>query len=218
MLPQVALVGAVYGLYSLGRFIAAQHTGTAFDHADEIWRLERWLHLPNEHRFQDWVFNWPWVIRAANTYYRDVHFNVTFGLLAWLCWRYDVTYRWIRNSLIASTVGAFALHLAYPLAPPRMLHGLGFVDTGAANSVSNHFAAMPSLHVGWAVLVVVGVVVAARSRWRWLWVLHPITTMFVVVVTANHYWLDGLVGIAIISLGLITYTRQPEETGHRPSV
>jgi hypothetical protein len=201
----VALIGIVYGLYSLGRLLAAQHTGAAFAHADQVWRLERWLHLPDEQRLQETVLGWPHVIDAANSYYRDVHFTLTFALLAWLCWFREETYGWIRNTLIASTVAALALHFAYPLAPPRMLGGLGFVDTGAANSISNHYAAMPSLHVGWALLVAIGMVAANRSRWRWFFVLHPIATMLVVVVTANHYWVDGLVGMAIVVAGVLVF-------------
>jgi PAP2 superfamily protein len=138
VLPQVVLIGCVYGLYSLGRYLAAQQTGAAFEHADEVWRLERGLHVPNEQHLQHTVLGWPHVIDAANTYYRDIHFTVTFALLAWLCWFREEAYGWIRNTLIASIVAALIIHFAYPLAPPRMLHGLGFVDTGAANTITNH--------------------------------------------------------------------------------
>jgi PAP2 superfamily protein len=65
---------------------------------------------------------------------------------------------------------------------------------------------MPSLHVGWALLVAVGIVAANRSRWRWLVVAHPIATALVVVVTANHYWLDGVVGMAIVVIGLLAFS------------
>ncbi len=199
------LIACVYGLYSLGRYLAAQHMGAAFAHADQVWRLERWLGLPNEQHLQETVRGWPHVIHAANVYYRDVHFTVTFALLGWLCWFREATYGWIRNTLIASTVAALALHFSYPLAPPWMMQRLGFVDTGAANSLTNQYAAMPSLHVGWALLVAVGIVAACRTRWRWLVVAHPVATLLVVVVTANHYWLDGFVGIAIVVVGLVTF-------------
>jgi len=97
-------------------------------------------------------------------------------------------------------------HMFFPLAPPRMMPG--WVDTGVLlgqsvygpstdSGVANQFAAMPSLHVGWAFMVAVFLIRATRSRWRWLWIAHPLLTFTVVVVTANHYWLDGLVAISL---------------------
>ena len=65
---------------------------------------------------------------------------------------------------------------------------------------------MPSLHIGWAVLVAVGLIVATRSRWRWLWLAHPIITILVVVATANHWWLDGAVGIALLGIAIAVAT------------
>jgi hypothetical protein len=87
---------------------------------------------------------------------------------------------------------------------------LGFIDTGAlfgpnvygspeGGSIANQFAAMPSLHIGWSVLVALGLIVAIRSRWRWLFVAHPIITILVVVGTANHWWLDGAVAIVLLA-------------------
>jgi hypothetical protein len=96
--------------------------------------------------------------------------------------------------------------MVFPLAPPRMLNG--WIDTGlvlgqsvygadAESGLANQFAAMPSLHVGWAFLVAVFLIRATRSRWRWLWIAHPVITFAVVVVTANHYWMDGLIALAL---------------------
>jgi hypothetical protein len=107
---------------------------------------------------------------------------------------------------------ALLIHAAFPLAPARMLHGLGFVDTAAMygpnvyatspqhDSVANQFAAMPSLHFGWAVLVAVGFIRVARTPWRWLWIAHPIITLLVIVGTGNHYWLDAAVAGGLIIL------------------
>jgi len=91
------------------------------------------------------------------------------------------------------------------------MDALGFVDTGellgqsvysspAAQSMSNQFAAMPSLHVGWALAVAIAVIGATTSRWRWLWLIHPALTLLVVVVTGNHYWLDALVATALLGV------------------
>jgi hypothetical protein len=103
-----------------------------------------------------------------------------------------------------------------PVAPPRMLSSLGFVDLAArygesvygaagaagANVGADQLSAMPSVHVCWSVLVAWAVITASTSRWRWLILAHPIVTVFVVVATGNHYWADGIVSIAIVSVVL----------------
>jgi hypothetical protein len=145
----------------------------------------------------------------ANTYYAVVHFPATVGFLVWMFLRRPAHYFWVRRALIILTASALVVHVLFPLAPPRMRPDLGFVDTGAlfgpnlygppeAGSIANQFAAMPSLHIGWAVLVALGFIVATRSRWRWLWVAHPVVTILVVVGTANHWWLDGAVALVLL--------------------
>ncbi len=116
-----------------------------------------------------------------------------------------------------------------PLAPPRMLAAAGLVDTarvygpsvyGAVpetDSMANQFAAMPSLHFGWALMVAVGLIAATRSRWRALWLLHPLLTLFVVVGTANHYWFDALAAAALLGLALLA-VRAPGHRAAPPSV
>jgi outer membrane biosynthesis protein TonB len=127
-------------------------------------------------------------------------------------------YLWIRRSLVILTSAALLGHLAFPLAPPRMLPQLGFVDTGilydmsvygahGANSLANQYAAMPSLHVAWAALVAVGLIVSTNVWWRWFWLIHPVITLAVVVVTANHYWLDGIIGIILLAIALAVTVR-----------
>jgi membrane-associated phospholipid phosphatase len=89
----------------------------------------------------------------------------------------------------------------------------GFIDTGltfgqsvygpeSSGGVANQFAAMPSLHVGWAALIALSMILITRSKWRWLWLLHPIITFSVVVVTGNHYWLDGIAALLLIVVSL----------------
>jgi hypothetical protein len=101
-----------------------------------------------------------------------------------------------------------------------MLAGTGLIDTGqvfgptvygsqpASDSIENQFAAMPSLHFGWALMVAIGLIAATRSRWRWLWLLHPLVTLLVVIGTANHYWLDTIVAGALLAVAL-TFIRIP---------
>jgi hypothetical protein len=143
-----------------------------------------------------------------------VHLPLTLLVLVWLLRFRPHAYVWVRTALIYATAVALAIHIAYPVAPPRMFPRLGFVDTGlrfgqsaygprGSDRIANEFAAMPSLHVGWAFLLAVAVIATFRSRWRWLALMHPAVTMFVVVVTANHFWLDGVAGALLAAAGLV---------------
>uniref|UniRef100_UPI001ABF7F72 phosphatase PAP2 family protein n=1 Tax=Streptomyces carpinensis TaxID=66369 RepID=UPI001ABF7F72 len=124
--------------------------------------------------------------------------------------------------LAAVTAAALVLHLTFPLAPPRMLAEAGLVDTARAfgpsvygppktDHLSNQFAAMPSLHFGWALMVAIALIMATTSRRRWLWLLHPLLTLLVIVGTANHYWLDAIAAAALLALALavIPLPRRP---------
>jgi hypothetical protein len=216
---ELAWVAGMLALYNAGRYIAKHHVGPAFDNAMEIWDFERWLRIPSEQALQSAVMNaWPWGVEVANSYYATMHFPATLAFLVWMFIRRPDYYLWIRRSLVILTSAALLGHLAFPLAPPRMLPQLGFVDTGilydmsvygahGANSLANQYAAMPSLHVAWAALVAVGLIVSTNTRWRWFWLIHPVITLAVVVVTANHYWLDGIIGLILLAIALAVTVR-----------
>jgi hypothetical protein len=217
---EFALIAALFGVYKLGRTLAVDEVRQAIGNAWHVWSFERTLRLPSELTFQQEAMRWPSLVTVANVYYAGVHFPATFGFLAWLWWRDRDSYRWFRTVLAVMTAIGLAIHIAYPLAPPRMMPSLGFIDTGKlfgpsvysnsdTDAVTNQFAAMPSLHVGWAVVVAIGVVMVLRTRWRWLVLLHPAATFAVVVATANHYWIDGIVGIALIIPGVLATRLHP---------
>jgi hypothetical protein len=204
-LREVLLLGGVFGLYKLGRVLFQGGTDAAFRNAHRVWDFERLVHLPNEAAVQDALLSSGVLVRAANVYYATVHFPATIGFLVWMYLRRPGHYPWARNAIILLTAAALVLHGLVPLAPPRMLPEFGMIDTGARygpsvygppqhDNVNNQFAAMPSLHAGWAMLVAVGLIVTSRRWWRWLWVGHPALVVLVVVGTANHYWLDAIVG------------------------
>ncbi|NUR94658.1 MAG: phosphatase PAP2 family protein [Kribbellaceae bacterium] len=208
---EAVLLATLFLVYSAGRQIAARHTGSAFDHAHEVLAFQNWLHLPNEASLQRWFLQFPHMVQGANLYYASVHAPLTAVVLLWLSiWR-PRAYSHVRWTMVSLTGLALVGHIAFPLAPPRMMPG--FVDTGLKFGQSvygpdhtggavNQFAAMPSLHVGWATLIALSMILITRSRWRWLWLLHPIITFGVVVVTANHYWLDGLVALLLLAVSL----------------
>ncbi|MFT9668398.1 phosphatase PAP2 family protein [Streptomyces rhizosphaericola] len=214
LVREFLLVAGLFLAYKLGRRAANGHVEEAFRNAGNVWDLERALHLPGEGAVQGLLLHSQPLIQAANTYYAAVHFPATALFLVWLYWRRPLHYLWSRRVLAVLTGGALVLHLVVPLAPPRMLPAAGLVDTGqvygptvywatpATDTMANQFAAMPSLHVGWAATVALGLIAATRSRWRWFWLLHPAITLLVVVATANHYWLDAIVVVAMLAVTL----------------
>jgi hypothetical protein len=210
---ELLLVAGLFLVYKFGRQLATGHTGEAFRDAHRVWDAERWLHLPGEGTVQSLLLHGDTLVRVANTYYATVHFPATVAFLVWLYLRRPAHYVWARRVLAAVTAAALALHLLFPLAPPRMLTATGLIDTARVygpsvygppqtDHLSNQFAAMPSLHFGWALMVAVGLIAATRSRRRWLWLLHPLVTLLVIVGTANHYWLDAVVAAALLGVAL----------------
>ncbi|MFF7448945.1 MULTISPECIES: phosphatase PAP2 family protein [unclassified Streptomyces] len=213
LVRELLLVVGLFLVYKLGRQLATGHTGEAFRNAHHVWDLERLLRLPGEGAVQTVLLHGDTLVRLANTYYATVHFPATVAFLVWLYLRRPAHYVWARRVLAAVTSAALVLPFVFPLAPPRMLAATGLVDTARAygpsvygppssDHLSNQFAAMPSLHFGWALMVAVGLIAATRTRWRWLWLLHPLVTLMVIVGTANHYWLDAIVATAMLGVAL----------------
>jgi hypothetical protein len=217
-IPELLLIAVLFALYKLGRLLANDRVADAFHNARDVWGLERDLRLPDETDVQHALLNSDTLVHLANGYYAFVHFPATVLFLVWIYLRRPGHYRWVRRVLVLLTAAALALHLLIPLAPPRMLPATGLIDTAArfgpavygspeTDTIANQYAAMPSLHIGWASVIALGLVVASRTRWRWLWLLHPVVTTAVVVATANHYWLDGVVVLALLSV--ITLVLRP---------
>ncbi len=213
---EVLVMGAFWMLYTLGRALAGRgvmEDGLA--HATDVWSFERTIHLPSEAALQEWALGWADGVRAANLYYAWEHW-LTFGaLFLYLLLVRPAYYVWFRRVIVLTTTLALVGHFLYPLAPPRLTPSLHVSDTGvrfgqavygadsANHGLANQYAAMPSMHIGWAVLFAITVILAARTPWRWLMVLDPILTTYVVVVTGNHFWLDGIVGVAMLGVSLL---------------
>lgn len=228
---ELVVIGVLYSVYAFGRVLAAHHSRIAIKNADDVWSFERMLRIPSETSMQDLILHAPSLVKAANFYYATAHFTLTIALLLWLFCKFPHQYLVARTGLAVATLLGLLVHFSFPLAPPRMLPQLGFVDTGmvfgqsvygpVGTGVANQFAAMPSFHVGWAVLVAIILVTTLRTRWRWLAFLHPALTAIVVVVTANHFWIDGVVGTALVLLGMVAAYRlhgaAPEARSESPS-
>lgn len=208
---ELVIVVGLFLVYEYARLLIGPSQAEAFRNADHVLGWERMLRLPSEHNIQDLLLVDDSIAKLANVLYANVHFPLTALFLVWLFARSRRHYFHLRTVLALMTGAALVIHNAFPLAPPRMLGGRGFVDTAQvfgpavynaspqAESVANQFAAMPSLHFGWAVVVAVGVIRAGRSPLRWLWIAHPTLTLLVIVGTANHYWLDAIVAGALLA-------------------
>jgi hypothetical protein len=210
-LRELGLVAIMFVIYKIGRLAANGHVSEAFANARTVWDVERWLRLPGELSLQHRLLSWHWLIEVANSYYAYVHFPATAACLIWLYIFRPAHYRWTRNVLALLTGAALLVHFVIPLAPPRMLTETGMLDLGRlfgpavygapeTDQLSNQYAAMPSLHVGWAVVIAVALITATSARRRGLWLLHPVITLYVVVVTGNHYWLDAVAAGALLAV------------------
>jgi hypothetical protein len=225
-LLELGLVLVLFELYRAGRMLARGESAVAKEHALQVHDLERVLHLPSEATIQGLV-PWDSLLHAANIYYFSVHFPTMIAFLVWgYLFRPRAEYHWARNLVIALTCSALVVHVLYPLAPPRMFPQWGFVDTmaafgpnayaGTSGAMANQFAAMPSLHIGWAALIAY-VIHRTGPRWlAWVATAHLTVTVLVVVVTANHYWLDGAVALLLLGVAVLVI-RRPGTDGNPPA-
>lgn len=214
LLLELLLLRATYAVYSSVRLAARGGRETAEAHGRQILAVERALSLDVEHWVNRTVVGLPRLDGLLSFYYASFHFAVPLTLLAVLYARRPVDYRWARTSLGFATVLGLAGFWLYPLAPPRLMPGFGFVDTvhgpqnparpgyGAMTAVTNQYAAMPSLHFGWSLWC--AIVIVAVAPWWWLkalGVLHPLFTASAIVATANHWVLDAAGGAAVAGAG-----------------
>ena len=209
---ETALVLGLFALWQFAGSFSVMGPDGALSRGRWIWHLERVLHLPSETGLQQPFLPHPLIVQAFNLYYDTLHFPVLIACLVWLFVRHRADYVRRRTTLAAFT-GACLLIQLVPVAPPRMLPGTGLVDTAVlyhqsvyqsvAGFNSDQLSAMPSIHVGWAILVAIIVISSARSRWRWLALLYPVVTTLAVVVTANHFWLDGIVAGLVLAVVLL---------------
>lgn len=210
-LREAAVVIALYAFWQLAGALAGSGTYAAVGRGAWIWRTERSAHLPCECALQAWILPHPALVQAANLYYAGMHFPVTIALLVWLFVRHREAYARWRTTLALLTAACLAVQLI-AVAPPRMVPQLGMIDTAVRYGQSvygrsggfdpDQLSAMPSVHIGWAVLVAVCLCSVGRSRWRYAGVGHAVLTVFVVLATGNHYWADGVVAVALLAAAL----------------
>ncbi|GAA2258215.1 MULTISPECIES: phosphatase PAP2 family protein [Kitasatospora] len=222
LLREAGILLGLFALWQLVGHLSVLSTDHALDRAEWIHRTELGLGFPDEAAWQRAVEPYSWLVTGANYYYATMHFGVMLVLLLWLFLRHRDRYHWVRTTVVLTTAACLLIQFI-PVAPPRMLPESGFADLAAqygqsvyggrvGGVVPDQLSAMPSVHVAWCVIVAVAVVRVARRPWRWLVVLHPLVTVFVVVVTANHFWADGLVAVVLL---LVVYLVQYAVSGWR---
>jgi PAP2 superfamily len=208
---ELALIIGLYGLWQLAGALATGSLGPAVGRGEWIWRTERTLHLPSEASLQRLILPHPLLVQAANLYYYSAHFTVLILFLIWLFVRHRAAYpRW-RTTLAILTTSCLLIELL-PVAPPRLVPSTGMVDTAmiyhqsvyssSHGLAADDLSAMPSVHVAWASFVAVCAWNVTKSRWRYLTWLHLAVTVWVVVITGNHYWADGIVSVGLLALTL----------------
>ena len=208
---EAALLFGLYALWQFAGSFTVMGTSGAIPRARWLWQAERFLHMPSETALQHPFLSHPLLVQASNLYYDILHFPLLGACLIWLYARHREAYPRVRTTVAVFT-GASLLIQLIPVAPPRLLPMTGMVDTAVQYGQSvyswnggfdaDEFSAMPSVHVGWALIVAVAVITVSRSRWRWLAAAYPVATLLVVVVTANHFWLDGIAAAMLVALVL----------------
>jgi hypothetical protein len=204
---EAGLLFVLYALWQFAGSFSVMSPAGALPRARWIWHAERVAHLPSETAVQHPFLAHPLLIQAFNLYYDVLHFPLLGACLIWLYARHRADYPRIRTT-VALFTGVSLLIQFVPVAPPRLLPGIGMIDTAVKYGQSvyswhggfdaDELSAMPSVHVGWALIVALAVITVSRSRWRWLAAGYPLLTLLVVVVTANHFWLDGIVAALLV--------------------
>jgi hypothetical protein len=203
---EATLISGLYALWQLAGTLSVVGTEGAYARGDWLERTERAWHLPSEVSVQRAFLGNSVTIQAANIYYATMHFGVLFAFLIWLFVRHRDRYPKVRRVLALTTLACLLIQLI-PVAPPRLLTNYGYVDTAAQYDQSVYslglgadaLSAMPSVHVAWAVLIAWVCARIGSGPWRWLGTAHAVVTVFVVVVTANHFWADGIVAVAVLA-------------------
>lgn len=214
---EIVIIGALYAIYTIVRNTTESSAANAFKHAKEIIAIEDFLHLNFEHSVNQFFLNHEWVLIASNYFYGSLHFIVTLFALFYVFFNDPLRYSRVRNTIVATTLFALVGFVTYPLMPPRLLpESYGYVDSLAKyptfwsfNSdefatISNQFAAMPSVHIAWSTWCVYALYPYAKKWWlKTLLVCYPLCTLFVITVTSNHYFLDAVGGWFVLGLGYL---------------
>lgn len=211
---QLVLFAVADLLYEISRTLAKGDLAVAFVHARDVVSVEKSMGIFTELDVQHWALARPWVLDVANTTYFHAHFAVTTCFMFWLYLRRNHHYYFVRNIIFSAMALALIGYILFPTAPPRMLTDLGFIDTlektadvnfntGAVSLLSNPFAAVPSVHTCFSLIIGSSCFfLVRRPAIRLIWLLYPCLIVFSIVATGNHFWLDAILGAGLAGIAL----------------
>jgi hypothetical protein len=212
---QIVLFAAVYYAYRLVRGVVDGQTAVSFENARSIISVERSMHLFFEPAVNAWSQATPVVTAATSWLYINAHFLLTVGVLLWLYFFRNRSFYFVRNMFVVSMLVALVGYTVFPTAPPRLFPEWGFqdsvsnflgysTDTASVSVLFNPFAAVPSMHVCFALIVGLSVARLVRPRaLKIAWACYPLLMTFVVVATANHWWADAVLGAATAAFAVM---------------
>jgi membrane-associated phospholipid phosphatase len=209
VLRQLLLFAGAYVLYQIVRGLVSSEGYKPFGDATKIINLERLLHVFVEPSIQAWTSHVHWLMDIADWSYLNAHYIVTIGALLFIYLRRNDSFYFVRNMFMIAMLIALVGYAVYPTAPPRLMPewgftdsisqfvtgGTGWVDNGPEKEFLNFYAAVPSMHVCFSLMVGVPMIRLVR-RWaaKIAWGLYPLFITFVVVATGNHYFTDVFLG------------------------
>jgi membrane-associated phospholipid phosphatase len=205
--------------YETVRGVAEGQRAVAFANGREIIDFERATGTFFEPGFQSMQLGERWLIDLANFMYMNSHFVLTTGFLVWLYIQRNDSFYFVRNMFMVAMALALVGYALYPTAPPRLFTEFGFVDTITDFSNVNHdsalvkvfvnpYAAVPSMHIAFALMISIPGVMLSRHSWsKAFWSIYPLIVLWVVVVTANHYWVDAAIGALVAAVAAVVAHR-----------
>jgi membrane-associated phospholipid phosphatase len=212
LLRQILLFCGAYWLYRIVRGMTDGKVAEAFENARDLIRLEQGMGLFIEPTVHAWAQGTSWLIDGASWMYVNSHFTITTVTLAFIYLRRNPSFYFVRNMFMVAMGIALVLYAAYPTAPPRFMPEWGFQDSVAeftgmtgegssADALYNPFAAVPSMHVAFALMLGIPMASMARRAWvKTLWLIYPLLVTFVVIATANHWWFDAFTGAVVAAV------------------
>ena len=213
---EVVLVGLAYSLYEVARSLSATRALDAFENAQLLVRAERALGIFVELNVQVAILSWQGMGDFLSLWYFWGHFPLMIAFALWAFARHRGDYLWARNAIFAAGAISLAIYVAFPVAPPRLFPGAGFVDTLQGVfalqykdvSLVNQFAAVPSMHQGFALIVGAGLCrIVGGRRGLAIKVALPVLMFVSIVATGNHWFLDAVVGAAVALVGMRVASR-----------
>lgn len=212
---ELALLVALFFTYFWLRGVTEGGVAEALDHGRQLEDFERSLRVFWEPELQQTILDHDWLVDTANLIYIWAHWPVLGAVAIWLYRQHPDAYPAYRNAIVISGALGVVIFALYPAAPPRLAtpeiigtvgQQAGYYENFQPSFLSNEFAAVPSLHVGWSVLMGIALIRESRRRWvQAIGIVMPLVMSWAVVVTGNHYFIDGVIGTAL-SVGALAMT------------